>query len=50
MNFITTGALFYRAQTIRAAQPHHRRHDTPQQPYAFLSASDLRGMVAGMVD
>ena len=50
MNFITTGAFFERAKAIRAAMPHARRPETPQQPYAFLSASDLRFMVAAMVD
>lgn len=50
MNFITTGAFFDRATTIRAALPQHRRHHATQQPYAFLTASDLRGMVAAMVD
>jgi hypothetical protein len=50
MNFITTGAQFERAEAIRAKSPQHRRHHSPQQPYAFLSARDLRGMVAAMVD
>jgi hypothetical protein len=50
MNFITTGAHFDRAKANRATLPQHRRHDTPQQPYAFLTACDLRGMVAAMVD
>lgn len=51
MNFITTGAFFERAKTIRAALPQARSsHDLPHQPYAFLSASDLRGLVAAMVD
>lgn len=51
MNFITTGALFERAKTIRAALPQARSsYDLPHQPYAFLSASDLRGLVAAMVD
>jgi len=51
MNFITTGAFFERAKAIRAAQPQARTsHDLPHQPYAFLSASDLRGLVAAMVD
>ncbi|WP_285711486.1 hypothetical protein [Erythrobacter oryzae] len=50
MNFITTGAFFDRAKAIRPATPQARRHDTPQQPYAFLTASDLRFMVAAMVD
>lgn len=50
MNFITTGAFFDRAKAIRTALPQARRHDTPQQPYAFLTASDLRFMVAAMVD
>lgn len=50
MNFITTGANFDRAKAIRAILPQHRRPETPQQPYAFLSARDLRGMVAAMVD
>ncbi|WP_155644838.1 hypothetical protein [Erythrobacter donghaensis] len=50
MNFITTGALIDRAKAIRAAMPQSRRHDAPQQPYAFLTARDLRGMVAAMVD
>ncbi|MFL0669890.1 MAG: hypothetical protein ACJLS3_00215 [Erythrobacter sp.] len=50
MNFITTGAHFDRAQAIRAALPQHRQNDLPQPPYAFLSARDLRGLVAAMVD
>ena len=50
MNFITTGAFFDRAKAIRPAIPQGRRHATPQQPYAFLTASDLRFMVAAMVD
>lgn len=50
MNFITTGAFFDRAKAIRASMPQHRRHDLPQEPYAFLSARDLRGLVAAMVD
>lgn len=50
MNFITTGANSNRAYAIRAAMPQHRQHNLPQQPYAFLSARDLRGMVAAMVD
>lgn len=50
MNFITTGAIFTRAKAIRASLPQHSQDDLPQQPYAFLSARDLRGMVAAMVD
>jgi len=50
MNFITTGAFFDRAKAIRTALPQARRRDTPRQPYAFLTASDLRFMVAAMVD
>ncbi len=50
MNFITTGAHFDRANTIRASLPQHRRNQLSQQPYAFLSARDLRGIVAAMVD
>ena len=50
MNFITTGAIFIRAKAIRATLPQARRQDAPQQPYAFLTARDLRGMVAAMVD
>lgn len=50
MNFITTGAIFERAKAIRAALPQHRHPDLPQEPYAFLSARDLRGLVAAMVD
>lgn len=50
MNFITTGALIDRAKAIRAAMPQSRRHDAPQQPYAFLTARDLSFMVAAMVD
>lgn len=50
MNFITTDALFYRAKAISAVLPQHRLHELPQQPYAFLSAHVLRGMVAAMVD
>lgn len=50
MNFITTGAIFTRAKAIAASVPPHRHNDLPQQPYAFLSARDLRGLVAAMVD
>jgi hypothetical protein len=50
MNFITTGAFFDRAKAIRATFPSAPRHDAPRQPYAFLTAADLRGMVAAMVD
>ena len=51
MNFITIGAFFERVKTIRAALLQARgSHDLPHQPYAFLSASDLRGLVAAMVD
>jgi hypothetical protein len=50
MNFITNGAIFDRAKAIRATLPQHRRHDLPEQPYAYLSARDLRGLVAAMVD
>ncbi|WP_181443477.1 hypothetical protein [Porphyrobacter sp. YT40] len=50
MNFITTGAIFDRAQTIRASLSQHRQNTLPQEPYAFLSTRDLRGMVAAMVD
>lgn len=50
MNFITTRAAFKRAKAILAAKPQHRRHDTPPEPYAFLTARDLRGLVAAMVD
>lgn len=50
MNFVTTGALFDRAKAIRTVLPQHLQGELPQQPYAFLSAYDLRGMVAAMVD
>jgi hypothetical protein len=50
MNFITTGAPFDRAKAIRASMPQHRRHASPQDPYASLSAHELRGIVAAMVD
>ncbi len=50
MNFITTGAQFDRANTSRGSLPQLRQTHLPQQPYAFLSARDLRGMVAAMVD
>lgn len=50
MNFITTGAIFSRATAIRATLPQHRQHELSRPPYAFLSARDLRGMVADMVD
>lgn len=50
MNFITTGAFFDRAKAMTAALQPHRRNDLPQEPYAFLSARDLRGLVAAMVD
>ncbi len=50
MNFIKTGAFLERAKAVRTQMSQTRRHDTPQQPYAFLTASDLRFMVAAMVD
>ncbi|WP_017663814.1 hypothetical protein [Porphyrobacter sp. AAP82] len=50
MNFISTRAIFARAKTIRAGLPQGRRPGQPQQPYAFLSTRDLRGLVAAMVD
>ena len=50
MNSITTGAIFTRAKAIGASMPQHCQHDLSSQPYAFLSARDLRGMVAAMVD
>jgi hypothetical protein len=50
MNFITNGAFFDRAKAIRAVLPQGRNLDLPQQPYAFLSARELRGLVAAMVD
>lgn len=50
MNSITTGAIFSRAKAFRASLTQHSEHHLPQQPYAFLSARDLRGMVAAMVD
>jgi len=50
MNFITNGANSIRAKAIRAALPHHRQPAGPSEPYAFLSARDLRGLVAAMVD
>jgi hypothetical protein len=50
MNFITTRAPFERAKAILVAKPLHRRPDTPPEPYAFLTARDLRGLVAAMVD
>jgi hypothetical protein len=50
MNFITTRAPFERAKAILAAKPQHRHHTVPPEPYAFLTARDLRGLVAAMVD
>lgn len=51
MNSITTGASFDRAKAIGATQPQNSRRDLPQAPsYTFLSARDLRGLVAAMVD
>jgi len=50
MNIITTGASFECAKAIRAALPQHRFYDLPLAPYAFLSAGDLRSLVAAMVD
>jgi hypothetical protein len=50
MNFIMIGAFLSRAKATRATLPQHRRHDLPPDPYAFLSARDLRGLVAAMVD
>lgn len=50
MNFITTGTILDRATRIRAGFSPDRNTRLPQQPYAFLSARELRGMVAAMVD
>ena len=50
MNFFTTGAFFDRANAIRTTSSQHRLPDLPKQPYAFLTARDLRGLVAAMVD
>ena len=50
MNLITTGAFNTRAKAIRTSVPQHRRPETPPQPYAVLSARDLREAVAAMVD
>lgn len=50
MNFISTRAIFERAKTTRAGLPQARHPELPQQPYAFLSTRDLRGLVAAMVD
>lgn len=50
MNFITTSAIFDRADTIRRAKTQDRHSDFSAQPYAFLTARDLRGLVAAMVD
>lgn len=50
MNFITTGAIFKSAKTIRASLSQGRENTSSLHPYATLSASDLRGLVAAMVD
>ncbi len=50
MNFITTGAYSERAMATPAALLQHCQHDLSQEPYAFLSARELRGLVAGMAD
>lgn len=50
MNFITTGTIFDRATPIRAGFAPDRHSDLPHPPYAFLSARELRGLVAAMVD
>lgn len=50
MNFITTGAIFKSAKTIRASLSQGRENTLPHHPYATLTARDLRGLVAAMVD
>ena len=50
MNFITKGAIFNHAKTIRASLTQGREPDLRTPPYAFLSARELRGLVAAMVD
>lgn len=54
MNLMTTGAIFDRAAPIRAGLPQDHRPRLPAElqtaPYAFLTARDLRGLVAAMVD
>jgi hypothetical protein len=50
MNFITTGAHFDCANALGALPPQPPSCDRPQPPYAFLSARDLRAMVAAMID
>ncbi|MFM7378795.1 MAG: hypothetical protein ACKO1O_11820 [Erythrobacter sp.] len=47
--FITTGTFSDRAKANRPAMPQERRSDKAQRPYAFLSASELRFMVAATI-
>lgn len=51
MNIMTTGANLRQYTGIPAALPHQCRSGRiPADPYAFLTARDLRGLVAAMVD
>ncbi|MCU0948106.1 MAG: hypothetical protein MUF47_07630 [Porphyrobacter sp.] len=50
MNFITTRAMFDRPVSLSANKPHTPTPELTSPPYAFLSAHDLRGLVAAMVD
>lgn len=50
MNFITTRAMFDRPSSRTTNKPHTPTSAVAAPPYAFLSAHDLRGLVAAMVD
>jgi hypothetical protein len=47
---MTTGANLRQYTPILATLPTCRSAGTPADPYAFLTARDLRGLVAAMVD
>lgn len=50
MTFMTSLAMLNRAAAIRGTLTHTPAPDLTERPYAFLSAHDLRGLVAAMVD
>lgn len=50
MNIMTTGAHLRQYSPVFATRPQCRSAGTPAEPYAFLTARDLRGLVAAMVD
>ncbi|WP_197489807.1 hypothetical protein [Erythrobacter neustonensis] len=50
MTFMTTGANANRVATNRSLAAHATHRTSQHHPYAFLTARDLRGIVAAMVD